>query len=368
MANIASNKCKIEISDPLLVSCPNTGGLVYIHGNSHLVITYSDVTGVSDYGEAFIWVLQDNGARSLQRVVNGGIETIELDPEYIDLHDVLVSEENIFAVHTKTNQVVRYNTNFEEMERWGLEGAQDSSHINCIAIYKDKLIASIFGRFHEFREYKNGTKELGEVIDVVSNKVLIRGLSQPHSLLVKDELLYLCNSEANELCVYKDKTLETRIKLPGYTRGLAISDDFIYVGLSKSRNVNGASKQMGAGIAIVRRDDLFLEGVMAVPFSEIYEIKLVGNKFSAILKMLLAYQNEDGELSSIKKERLAERDAYDRLMKDYEQSNNAFKHTQSAYHDKCEEIKQYKLRFGRFDELEKKIQASIVLRVIERML
>ncbi|MFK5948612.1 MAG: DUF4915 domain-containing protein [Methylococcales bacterium] len=322
--------CSLEIKDSLLVSCPNTGGLIYVHGKSHLTISYSDVTGISEYGDGFLWVLQSNGARSLQRVVDDKIDTIELDQKHIDLHDILVDGNDIYAVHTETNHVVKYDHDFDEVERWGLDGELDSSHINCIAMYKGRLIASIFGRFQQYREYKSGTKELGQIIDVQTSKTLITGLSQPHSLLASGNTLYLCNSETNELFIYCDEILKTSVRLPGYARGLAVSEDYIYVGLSKSRNADVHEGLAEAGIAILKRDNFILEGVKTIPFSEIYDIKLLKNKSSFILKTLAISSNNDNALSTLQKKQLAGRSEYDELLKDFEKMQDAYLRTKSA--------------------------------------
>jgi len=352
---------QLEIKDPLLVSCPNTGGLVYVHGKSHLTISYSDVTGISNYDGGFLWVLQSDGARSLQMLGDDGIKTIELDKDYIDLHDVLVSGDDIYAVHTETNDVVKYNKNFEEVDRWGLKGELDSAHINCITIYKGRLVASVFGAFSQYREYKKGTKELGLVIDIQTKETLISGLSQPHSLHADGNVLYLCNSETNELLIFSDEVLNSRIQLPGYARGLAISEGYIYVGLSRSRNVSNSEGISQATIAVICRDGLKLEGVTTIPFSEIYDIKLLGDKSDYILKVMMEYRKNDTELTALVNERLSGRDEYDRLLKDYEKSHDAYlstkaaydkthdayKQTKSAYDKKCEEIERYKRRYAR---------------------
>jgi hypothetical protein len=194
------NDCAIE--DNLLVSCPDLGGMVYLEGSSKaIIINTRPSTGICFGKSELVWANQDNGGRCLTEAKNGLARQIEISPHPLDIHDVLLKDGKIYLALTYDNEIVCLNSDYQRINAWKLPGENDSAHLNSIAIYQGRLIASLFGRFKKHREYKNGTLGLGAIIDVHTGKTLIDGLSQPHSLTVKDDLLYFCSSEEkNSMC------------------------------------------------------------------------------------------------------------------------------------------------------------------------
>jgi hypothetical protein len=57
----------------------------------------------------------------------------------------------------------------------------------------------MFGRFTKHRGYKGKTNGRGLVVDLETRKVVVKGLSQPHSLVSDGDNLLLCNSELGEV-------------------------------------------------------------------------------------------------------------------------------------------------------------------------
>jgi uncharacterized protein (TIGR03032 family) len=266
----------IEVPDALLVSCPNGGGLVYLFGNKSLIISHESASGISLNNGELIWVCQSDDARKLKKVNDNELMIVELSSERLDLHDVLADDCNIYLAVTETNEVIRFDKEFNVLERWKLPGEPDSCHLNCIALHHGRLIASIFGRFDSYRGYKGQTRGAGQVIDVRSGEIIIDGLSQPHSLVIDNDLLYLCNSEEKELCIYDEYELVRRLALPGYTRGIAIGNNYLYIGLSLSRNIESDQNSLDrAAIAILSRSTMELAGFTQLPFTEIYDIRIV---------------------------------------------------------------------------------------------
>ena len=168
--------------------------------------------------------------------------------------------------------------------------------VYSVAVYKGRLIASAFGNFKLHREYKNGTKGLGRVFDVRTGETLIEGLSQPHSLVVENNYLYLCSSEESTLHIYKDETLVKSILIPGYARGLAVGEDCIYVGISLSRNVNSDNSKLTSGaIAVLDKKTMIIVGLNMLPFREVYDIRIV-NQHSNIFELIKFHQLDTQDL------------------------------------------------------------------------
>jgi uncharacterized protein (TIGR03032 family) len=92
----------------------------------------------------------------------------------------------------------------------------------------------------------------GCLIEVPSGRIVLRGLSLPHSPRVNRDQIYLLESGTGALAVVKASNghVSTVVKLPGVVRGLALHGGFAFVGLSKARPTL-------AGVPIVaRREEL----------------------------------------------------------------------------------------------------------------
>lgn len=77
----------------------------------------------------------------------------------------------------------------------------------------------------------------GCVIDVVSNEIVVSGLSMPHSPRLDRNQLWLLNSGTGYFGTVdvKSGTFTPITFCPGYLRGLAFWSDYAVVGLSKIR-------------------------------------------------------------------------------------------------------------------------------------
>ena len=264
------------LEDNLLVSSPGVGGLTYLEGSNQITISAKASTGIYIGKEGLFCGLQENGGNHLIVAKDGAFDDIELAKYALDIHDVLVYENLIYFVATQNNSVVCLDRDFKIVESWQFPGEEDSSHINSVAVYKGRLIASAFGNFKLHREYKNVTQGLGRVFDVRTGETLIEGLSQPHSLTVVNNYLYLCSSEENTLHIYDGQSLVKSVLIPGYARGIAVGENYIYVGISLSRNVNSDISKLSSGaIAVIDKKSMICLGLNMLSFREVYDIRIV---------------------------------------------------------------------------------------------
>jgi GT2 family glycosyltransferase/glycosyltransferase involved in cell wall biosynthesis len=267
----------IEIDDPLFISAPNNGGLLYMHRQLLVQLLGEDVTGLSLTPDGLMWCVQTTDQPLMREVRDGQLRTIRLGDQPLDLHDVLVDGKNTYVVLTQTNQVVMLDDKHVIQERWSFGDEPDSVHINCMAIFRGRLIASTFGAFSSHRGYKGATQGAGTVIDVRTGDMLISGLSQPHSLVVAGNELWLCSSEDRLLLVHDEHfQLQRKVALPGYARGLAIGAEHVYVGISRSRNLQAgeAGQFSAAAIAVLDRSSLEIKGYVPIPWNEVYDIRI----------------------------------------------------------------------------------------------
>jgi O-antigen biosynthesis protein len=269
------------LPDQLLVSSPNNGGLFAFADGRLIQLSFSDGTGLVQASGKILRALQADGASSIGIFGEHGFDRVQLATESLDIHDLLYLDGKIFVACTELNGVIELDGNFKETNRWIFPGEPDSVHLNCLCIYKGRLLASTFGDFSVHRGYKGNTAGRGEVRDVLTGQVLISGLSQPHSLCVVGDDLMLCNSASGEVLVYRDAVCIRRIEIGGYVRGLAIGRDHFYVGVSISRNVDpGADHDVEtAEVVVVDRETGHIRARYPVPAREIYDIRILDADF-----------------------------------------------------------------------------------------
>jgi len=265
-----------RFKDSLLVSCPGEGGLIFVGPAGCRTLSEQPATGLYWSDPLLLSGCQDDGGRELWVVKEGTPKKLQLSEDAMDIHDVYVHEDRIYIAATEQNSVICFTMDLEKVESWDLPGEHDSSHLNSVVFYEGRILASVFGRFHTNRQYKEGTAGLGQVIDVRSGETYLDGLSQPHSLTVDGDLLYLCSSEDKQLRVYKGKTLIDTVDLPGYARGIGVSDSTLYIGISRSRNIADSAHSMSTG-AIVPVDKKTMQPsqLYSIDLPEIYDIRVV---------------------------------------------------------------------------------------------
>ena len=293
----------LYIQDPLIISAPNQGGLLYAHRHLLLPLLYEDVTGLATMADGLLWCVQSLGEPVLREIRHGQLNSFTLAPTPQDLHDVLVSDQGTYAVFTETNQVVQLDHAFRVIDSWCFGEQPDSAHVNGIAIHNGRLIASMFGSFTTHRGYKGKTRNAGRVVDVRSGAVLISGLSQPHSLVVVGEQLWLCSSEDRTIHVYDAEfRLERQASLPGYTRGLAVGGTAVYVGLSRSRNLamSEAGEFDSAVVGVLDRRSLEVTGYLPIPWNEIYDIRIAAStdQVTDVMASTWVYERHQHQLAA----------------------------------------------------------------------
>lgn len=116
--------------------------------------------------------------------------------------------------------------------------AEDRCHLNGLAM-RDGAAAYVTAVAQTdvadgWRDHRaNG----GIVIDVVTNQIVCRDLSMPHSPRLHGGRLWVLNSGSGEIGVVDTKagTFQSVAFCPGYLRGLAFIGDYALVGLSEPR-------------------------------------------------------------------------------------------------------------------------------------
>ncbi len=114
----------------------------------------------------------------------------------------------------------------------------DRCHLNGLAVRDDApAFVTALGQSDEPGGWRQNKAAGGCVIDVASGEIVISGLSMPHSPRWHDGRLWVLESGRGTLAAVdlQSGTTETVIELPGFTRGLALTGELAFVGLSQIR-------------------------------------------------------------------------------------------------------------------------------------
>ncbi len=150
---------------------------------------------------------------------------------------------------------------------------EDRCHLNSFAMHEKRIrYATAFAPSDSAAGYRELPNDSGIIIDVEANAVVVTGLIKPHSVRLFDDKLYVLNSAAGDVLRVDvaGRSSETLASLPGFTRGLRMHGDVLFVGLStlraSARSLNlplsGRADTLVAGIAALDRDSGQLLGML----------------------------------------------------------------------------------------------------------
>lgn len=266
----------------LLVTCAGDedtgGGLCVFDGKKLDTIDRLSSAGLRVEGGRIIRMLRaalsTGGGEFLVYDARGVRQYFRVD-ELSDGHFFAWDGRHIIAASTGTNSVLWINLAGEVERVWRMPGEDDSCHLNEIVLHAGNLYACAFGTYANYRGYKGHERSgHGHVSNLKTGERVAEGLCEPHSPRVIGGHWWVCNSMMSEVIEFEDdgRTAKRVIKLNCFTRGLAASDDYVFVGESARRSDRG--RVTGGSVAVVSRHTYETVARLPLPFQEISEIAL----------------------------------------------------------------------------------------------
>ena len=163
----------------------------------------------------------------------------------IDTHDITVnSQGKIIFVNTLCNCLATVSDKHSCIPLWKPPFIskvinEDRCHLNGLAMVENKpAYVTACSQSDVVGGWRDQRRSGGCVLNVVSNEVIITGLSMPHSPRWYRDKLWLLNSGTGELGYVEMEKGEFQpiAFCPGFLRGLAFSGNYAIVGLSKARD------------------------------------------------------------------------------------------------------------------------------------
>jgi acetolactate synthase I/II/III large subunit len=217
-----------------------------------------------------------NGPAEILRYDLSGLTHYRVD-EVQDPHSIAVDDKGrLLAVSTFTNEVLWLDGAGDVCHRWSISGEPDSWHLNSIFLDGPTVYVSALGGTRRYREYgahvKNGR---GVVFELPSGCPVVTGISSPHNPIRLGDRWIICESGHERLVELGESHPAVRVRsvdLAGWTRGLAVSSDYIFVGESASRLARDSGT---ASVAVVDRHSLKVVDRWNLPCAEIYDLLIV---------------------------------------------------------------------------------------------
>jgi uncharacterized protein (TIGR03032 family) len=211
----------------------------------------------------------------------------------IGVHELAWADDELWVVNTRFSCLCTLHPDFSFVPRWrppfvSALAAEDRCHLNGLALVDGApRYATALGETDTAGGWRANKPQGGCLLDVPTGEVVARGLSMPHSPRWHDGQLWLLESGTGQLVLVDPAAgrRQTVAALPGFTRGLAFSGPYAFVGLSKIRKTSAMDgvplaerrEQMKCGVAVVDwrsgQAIAFLEFQTAV--EEIFDVQLL---------------------------------------------------------------------------------------------
>ena len=188
----------------------------------------------------------------------------------VDTHDLAWGRDGLWAINTLLSSMALVDENSDFESQWRPPFVsdvvpEDRCHLNSMAMVDGQPeYVTAFGEVDSFEGWRENRVSGGILMDVPSGEIVLDGLPMPHSPRVYDGKLYLLLSGTGELVCAEPEAgrYEVVTQLPGFVRGMARCDDYLFVGLSKLRKTSSTFASLPIS------EQAVFSGIVAVSLSE----------------------------------------------------------------------------------------------------
>ena len=185
----------------------------------------------------------------------------------VNVHDVAFAEDGLWFVNSRFSCLSALSKELSFVPRWKPPFVseivpEDRCHLNGLAVVdgKPKYVTAL-GESDSVGGWRDKKATGGVLVDVMTNEIVLRGLSMPHSPRWHQGRLWLLNSGAGELLCFDPAKGSAGVvcTLPAYLRGLCLIGRFAVVGMCQIRE-----KHIFGGLPVQQRHERLLSGVAVI--------------------------------------------------------------------------------------------------------
>ena len=188
----------------------------------------------------------------------------------VDTHDLAWGRDGLWAINTLLSSMALVDESSDFESQWRPPFVsdvvpEDRCHLNSMAMVDGQPeYVTAFGEVDSFEGWRENRVSGGILMDVPSGEIVLDGLPMPHSPRVYDGKLYLLLSGTGELVCAEPEAgrYEVVTQLPGFVRGMARCNDYLFVGLSKLRKTSSTFASLPIS------EQAVFSGILAVSLSE----------------------------------------------------------------------------------------------------
>lgn len=187
---------------------------------------------------------------------------------FIDAYDIAwATDEELLVVNTAFSNISAMDRDYNFRSIWHPPFIEETNrldmcHLNGFALRNGVVeFATAFGETLSRADWLSGKVDGGILIDAVSNRVALRGLSMPHSPRFYGDTILFLNAGRGELCRFIGSEDFEIVAggLPGFAQGMSIVGDYAFVCVSKARGtayfgdlpITSGEAELRSGICLV---------------------------------------------------------------------------------------------------------------------
>ncbi len=210
----------------------------------------------------------------------------------IDLHDIDFVDGQITGVNTLFSCICTFDDEYNFTPIWkpyfiSENTPEDRCHLNGMCQVNGKLkYITALGKGNTPGSWRDDITNSGILMDIPQNKIVLDGLSMPHSPRWYNNKIYLLESAKGELVEIDPNsyTKKTVTRLNGMVRGLTIVDGLAFIGIStvreKSKTFNKLDDRVKAEFASIEIIDIASGMTLGnltfqTEIKEIYDVQLL---------------------------------------------------------------------------------------------
>lgn len=210
----------------------------------------------------------------------------------LDVHDIGFGDGILWGVNTLFSCICTFDINYSFRPKWKPPFIshlvpEDRCHLNGLVLENNiPAYVTALSQTNTREGWRDNIHDSGVLMEVPSGKVLIDGLSMPHSPIKVGDKIYLLESGTGDLISWDTKTQKTDVvySFGKFVRGMCFHGGLLYIGFSKIRQssksfnkLDVSEKSHKAGFLIFNLDYKTVVGELDYfdTVEEIYDIKIV---------------------------------------------------------------------------------------------